>query len=238
MRHPWFWGTLVFWAIFSSAVLSWALIFSPLAFDPRTIRHFQTHLNGIAQDQKIWVNPGKLNRLIPGLEARYRAQGWLPLGHGMDFAPAALGIENPAIGFPDSLQIKFFKKNGIYRTLGLWQSPQEDQTYGWTCDTSQDFQDWRQARSQWSFPFKPPANTSAFYAEKIGKLQIAILVLPASRNPSETFAALCRAQGFEETAYPGGPSAASFLLSKNRKRFVAQVQADPTRTSISVMELN
>ncbi len=238
MKKTWFWATLVFWGILSSAVISRALIFSPLQFDPQTIQHFETQVNGLPQDHRVWVNSGTLNRLIPLIETQYKNQGWNLVGSGMDFAPTALGIQDPSIAFPDTFQIKIFEKNAVTRTLGLWQSPGTDQTYGWTCDTSQAIQDFVQARKNWNFPFAPPPNATSFFVEKIRNCQIAIILVPATPHPLEEFDEICRAQSFEKNPYTGDTSNPTFILKKNRLRLLAQLIAGKTQTSLSFVDLN
>jgi hypothetical protein len=238
MKKTWFWATIAFWGIFSSAVISWALIFTPIQFDPQTIHRFSTQINGLPQEHTLWVNSGPLNRLIPLIEAQYQKQGWQPVGSGFDFAPAALGTQDPSFAFPDSFQIKLFEKDGEARTLGLWQSPQADQTYGWACDTPQAIQDFGQARKNWDFPFLPPSTAVSFYVEKLKNFQVAIIILPVSPHPGEQFDEICRSQSFSKSPYAKGAQGASFILRKNNCRLLAQVISGRAQTSLSFVNLN
>jgi hypothetical protein len=238
MKKKWFWTTLAFWGVFSSAIICRALIFTPLQFDPQTIHRFSTQINGLPQEHTLWVNLGPLNRLIPLIETQYQKQGWNPVGSGFDFAPAALGIQDPSFALPDSFQIKLFERNGETRTLGLWQSPQADQTYGWACDTPQAVQDFAQARKNWDFPFLPPTNAISFYAEKLKNFQVAIITLPVSSHPEEQFDEICRSQAFSKSPYANDAQSASFILRKNNRRLLAQVISGRTQTSFSFVNLN
>ncbi|HVM32207.1 MAG TPA: hypothetical protein VMU88_03670 [bacterium] len=238
MKKTWFWATLVFWCVFSSAVISRALIFAPLSFQPQMLRHFETRINGRAQRHDLWVNDGALNRLIPLIEAQYGKQGWKPVASGMDLAPEALGFKNPSVAFPDSFQLKLFQREGLFRVLGLWQSPREDKTYGWACDTPPIPPSPEQARPQWGFPLRPPAGAVSIYQSRIDGLAMAFFILPGTRPFQETIDSVVQSQGFQATPYYQDSSQTAFLLQKNKTRLLAQAAFQSGQTSIAVIDLS
>jgi hypothetical protein len=142
------------------------------------------------------------------------------------------------MAFPDSFQIKLFDRGGTIRTLGLWQSPREDQTYGWTCDTPKAAQDFKTARKNWDFPFTPPLNSLSFYQEKFNGLRMAVITLPPAKQAPELFRELCGAQSFDEKPYYQEGDKSSFILRKKGLCLLAQVTAQPNRVSISLVNLN
>jgi hypothetical protein len=238
MNRNWFWATLAFLTVFTSAVVSWALIYAPVRFNPETISCFETQLNGVTQKHDVWICDEDLNRLLPSMVKKLQDEGWTAVGNGMDFAPALLGLSTGNDDFSHNLQIKIFKKNENTKTIGLWEPPGAEKTYGWTCDTlvpagNRDF-----VRSHWNFPFQPPANADSFYLEEIKNLKIAIISMPRNETPSEQFQKICVSQGFQLTPFETGQPGSVFILTQAHHRLLAEIESNENQNLYSLVSLN
>jgi hypothetical protein len=237
MKRHWFWATLLFWTILTSTVISWALIYAPVRFNPETISHFETQLNGMTQEHYIWMCEGNLTRLLPSLLKKLQEEGWTSIGNGMDFGPSLLGFSNDS-NFSDHFQIKIFQKEEIIKTIGLWEPQDEEKTYGWTCDTPKPINNFDLTRMHWNFPFKPPSNSNSFYLEQIKNIKIAIISIPRNGNTTEQFQNICSSQGFAERPFESDGQNESFILTKSNHRLLAELESNGTENLISVVSLN
>src|ERR1700679_3038701 len=147
MKQKWFWSTLVFWALLTSSVVSWALISSPLRFQPQTISRYETKVNGKSQKTELWINQGRLTDLMPIIVKEFTNDHWEPLGNGLDLTSTLLGSISDSFVLSDQVQVKLFEKNGLYKTLGLWQSKDTDETYGMTSEVPNTIFNLSQAKS-------------------------------------------------------------------------------------------
>ena len=224
--HKWFWATLVSLSLFTLSVFSWALIFSPLRFDPMTLGHFESEMNGTTQDNVIWVNDGNLKGLQTLIEQDWARSGWHPVAQGTDFAPSMLGFGKGTNILSPYLQMKVFEKSDRFRTLSLMQDSQGDQTYGWVAETPKDILDPVKARAHWDFPFSAPKTATRLICQKNPKFRIAFIFLPKGGDLPEVFDGLCRNQGFQIKPFQDTPGHLGYLLQRGSARLMALL--DPT----------
>src|SRR5665213_44903 len=195
MKQKWFWTTLVFWTLLASSVVSWALISSPLRFQPQTISRYETKVNGQPQKTELWVNQGRLTDLMPIIVKEFTNNHWKPLGNDLDLTSSLLGSISDSFDLSDQIQIKLFEKNGFYKVLGLWQSKDADETYGMTSEVPNNAFNLSQSKSNWGFPFAPPPAATQLFYEKLETLKIGFIYLPPGDEPVQQFNQICSNQG-------------------------------------------
>lgn len=216
-----FWATLASLCLFTLSVFSWALIFSPLRFDPQVLGHFESEMNGSAQDNVVWVNDGTLRALQVLIEQDWGRSGWRPVAHGTDFAPSMLGFGKGTNILSPYLQMKVFEKNDTFRTLSLMQDSQGDRTYGWVAETPKDILDPVKARAHWDFPFSAPKNATRLIYQRNPKFRIAFIFLPKGRDLPEVFRTICRDQGFQIKPFQDTPGHLGYLIQRGSARLLA-----------------
>lgn len=231
----WFWVTLAFLFLFTLSVCSWALIFSPLQFDPKILGHFESEMNGSKQDNLIWVNDGSLKDLQGLIEKDWARAGWKPVAQGTDFAPSLLGFEKNSEVLSPYLQMKVFQKNETLRALSLMQDSQGDRTYGWVAETPKDILDLAKARAHWDFPFTPPKSATRLICQRNPKFQIAFIFLPKSQNLPRTFQGLCEDQGFQTKPFQNSPGHLGYLVHRGPARLLALLDQDGKDDLISLV---
>jgi len=238
MNRKWFWLTLVFLFIFTSSVISWAVIFSPIRFQPKIIEKFETQVNGLSQKNEVWVNQGSLEKLIPIITEKLAGDGWAVLGKSINLAPEFFGILDEESALDPKLQMKVFKKGKIYKTVGLWEASDENQTYGYVSEIPDASFSPIQARTQWKFPLKPPDDADELFCQKLENFQIALISLPMVKNPDNTLSQLCASQGFNRKLLRRESDKKTYLLSKSNTRIVAILSFEENQNYLSMVSLN
>jgi hypothetical protein len=237
MKQKWFWATLVFWTLLASTVVSWALISSPLRFQPQTISRYETKVNGQPQKTELWVNQGRLTDLMPIIVKEFINDHWEPLGNDLNLTSTLLGSISDSFDLSDQVQIKLFEKKGVYKALGLWQSKNTDETYGMTSETPNTTFDLSQAKSNWQFPFAPPPATTRLFYEKLETLKIGFIYLPSGNEPIQQFDQICSAQGFSQTLWQKANDKKISILSNKKIKILAIFNFEPHRNVISLVEI-
>jgi hypothetical protein len=237
-KNKWFWFTFTFLTVFTLSVVSWALIFSPLRFEPKILGHFETEMNGSKQNNQVWVNDGNLKNLEKTIVRDWTGSGWKPMAQGMDFAPSLLGIGKTSEVLSPYIQMRVFQKNDTLRTLSLMQDPLGDRTYGWVSETPKDILDLEKARAHWDFPFTPPKYAQLLICQKNPKFQLAFIFLPTNRDLSKAFNQICLAQGFQIKPFQDTPDHWGYLLSRGSVRLLAILDATEKEDRISLVRFS
>ncbi len=223
MKQKWFWATLVFWTLLASSVVCWALISSPLRFQPQTISRYETKINGQSQKTELWINQGRLNDLMPIIVKEFTNDHWKPFGNGLDLTSALLGSICDSFDLSDQVQIKLFEKNGLYKVLGLWQSKNVDETYGMTSDLPNSVFNLSLAKSSWGFPFAPPPSATQLFYEKLEMLKIGFIYLPPGDDAIQQFNQICSNQGFSEILWQEKKDKKVYILTNKKFKILAIV---------------
>ncbi|HVZ80575.1 MAG TPA: hypothetical protein VHE12_07225 [bacterium] len=234
-KNRWFWSTFSFLTLFTLSVFSWALIYSPLRFDPRTLGHFKTELNGFQQDNILWVNDGEPKALGSLIDREWAHSGWRPVAQGMDFAPRLLGLSDLPTVLSPYVQMRVYENTGSYRTLGLMEDPQGDRTYGWVAESPKGLLDLQKARAHWSFPFAPPRDAKRLIHQQNPKFELAFIFLPKTHDLDDEFERSCRSQGFETRQFQGTPDHSDYLLVKGQVRLLALLEPGTKEDLISLV---
>jgi len=237
MKQKWFWSTLVFWALLTSSVVSWALISSPLRFQPQTISRYETKVNGKSQKTELWINQGRLTDLMPIIVKEFTNDHWEPLGNGLDLTSTLLGSISDSFDLSDQVQVKLFEKNGLYKTLGLWQSKDTDETYGMTSEVPNTIFNLSQAKSNWGFPFPPPPSATQLFYEKLETLKIGFIYLPPGDVPVQQFNQICSRQGFSQTLWQNENNKKIYIISNKKIKVLAIFNFETHRNTISLVEI-
>jgi len=237
MKQKWFWATLVFWTLLTSTVVCWALISSPLRFQPQTISHYETKINGQTQKTELWVNQGRLTDLMPIIVKEFTTDHWESLGNGIDLTSSLLGSISDSFDLSDQVQIKLFEKNGLYKALGLWQSKDTDETYGMTSEVPKMMFNLSQAKSNWGFPFAPPPAAIQLFYEKLQTLKIGFIYLPPGDEPVQQFNQICFNQGFSQILCQKETNKKIYLLINKKIKILAIFNFETHRNVISLVEL-
>jgi hypothetical protein len=238
MKQKWFWGTFLFLTIFTSTVIAWALIFSPVRFSPKTLQEFQTKINGTEEKNQIWVNEGHLKELLPVIVEKWDKEGWKIHGQKMDLTPAVLGLLDDSIDLEDNLQVRVFKKGDLYRTLGLWEPPGNDETYGWVGELPDRAFNPSLAVEKWDFPMAPPPNALRIYCQGLGNLKVALISLPPPRNFDDQFLAYCSSQGFTGKLWKKNEDESVYFLNQGGKKILAFLNMDEGEGHISLVSFD
>lgn len=234
-KNKWFWFTFTFLTVFTLSVVSRALIFSPLRFEPKILGHFETEMNGSKQDNQVWVNDGNLKDLEKTIVQDWTGLGWKTVAQGMDFAPSLLGIGKTSEILSPYIQMKVFQKNDTLRTLSLMQDPQGDRTYGWVSETPKDVLDLERARTHWDFPFSPPKYAQRLICQKNPKFELAFIFLPPNGDLPKAFHQICSAQGFQIKPFQDAQNHLGYLLSRGSVRLLAILDAVEKEDRISLV---
>lgn len=234
-KFKWFWMAFTVLSVFTVAVFSRALIFSPFRFDPQPIGQFEAEINGSKQKNDVWVNMGSMEDLQAELTEEWSKEGWHPVHHGMDFAPTLLGLEAAPDILSPYLQMEIFEKKDSYRTLSLLQDSEKNQTYGWVSDTPKNVFDLSQAQAHWDFPFQPPLQAKRLYCQKNLNFQMAFIFIPPQRNLAAFFQKLSSFQNFELRYLGQSNDRASYMLSKGRLRLLALLDNGQKESVISLV---
>jgi hypothetical protein len=237
MKQKWFWGTLVFWVLLSGSVVCWALISSPLRYQPQIINHYVTQVNGQTQKTEFWVNQGRLTELMPLIVKEFKNDHWEPLGSGLDLTPALLGSIGDSFDLSDQIQIKLFEKNGLYKALGLWQSKNTDETYGMTSEVPNAIFNLARAKSNWGFPFPPPSTATQLFYEKMENLEIGFICLPPGDEPIDQFNQISFSLGFSQTPWQKEKNKKIYLLSNKKTKILVILNSEDRRNVISLVEI-
>jgi hypothetical protein len=238
MNQKWFWGTFVFLFILSVSVIGWALISSPLKFNPQLITHTEADFNGEKEKTDFWINQGRLIDLTPLITNEWTKDNWRPLGDGIDLTSVMLGSLGKGLDLSNQLQIKAFEKKGLYRTLGLWQSKDADATYGVTSDFPKAAFNSNEAKSNWKFPIPPPASSTALFEVKLQTLHIGVILLPRSAEPFSAFNEACANKGFTQTLISEEKGKKVFLLSDKKNKILVVFSQEESHNSISLVAIN
>jgi hypothetical protein len=237
MKQKWFWTTLVFWILLASSVVCWALISSPLRFQPQTISRYETKVNGQYQKTELWVNQGRLTDLMPIIVKEFKNDHWKPLINGLDLTSALLGSISDSFDLSDQVQIKLFEKHGLYKALGLWQSKNSDETYGMTSEVPNATFCLSEAKSNWGFPFPPPLDVTQLYYEKFEGLQIGFIFLPLNDEPINRFEQTCIALGYTQTLWRKENNKKVYILSNKKTKILAIFNVENNQNIISLVEI-
>jgi hypothetical protein len=237
MKQKWFWATLVFWTLSASSIVCWALISSPLRFQPQIISRYETKVNGQSQKTELWINQGRLTDLMPIIVKEFTTDHWKPLGNGLDLTSALLGSISDSFDLSDQIQVKLFQKNGLYRTLGLWQSKDTDETYGMTSEAPNAIFNLSQAKSNWGFPFPPPPSATQLFYEKLETLKIGFIYLPPGDAPVQQFNQICSSKGFSQILWQKENNKKIYILSDKKIKILAILNFDAHRNTISLVEI-
>jgi len=238
MIRKWFWFTLIFLFISTSSVISWAVIFAPIHFQPKIIEKFETQINGLKQKNEIWINQGSLEKLIPLIMEKWTNEGWVSEGSSLNLAPEFFGVLDESSSLDSKIQMKVFKKEKIYKTLGLLESADRNQTYGYVSEIPDAAFNPKQARARWKFPLLPPDTSDELFCQKLQNFQVAFISIPADKNPENTFNQLCLSQGFNQKIWRQEIDKKIYILTKGNKRIVAIISFEETRCHISMASLN
>ena len=237
MKQKWFWGTLIFLALFSGSIVCWALISSPLRFQPQTISQYTTQVNGQTQKTEFWINQGRLTELFPLIEKELKNDHWVPMMNGLDLTSVLLGPLGDSFDLSDQVQIKLFQKNGLYRAFGLWQSKSTEETYGMTTEVPSAVFNLSQAKTHWGFPFPPPPSTTQLFYEKLENLQIGFICLPVGEEPIEQFNQICASRGYSQTLWQKENAKKIYLLTDKKIKILAIFDFEDSRSVISLVEI-
>jgi hypothetical protein len=219
-KNKWFWGTLVFWALFSIAVTGRALIYSQLSFHPRVISHYEIHTNGMTQSNQFWINDGSLTDLLPILEDHYRQEGWTACSSGRDLVPDLLQLDGLVPDISDQFQIKMFQKPGCHLAVGLLQSPDSSQTYGWEGVLPDSSLTLEQERKGWDLPFPAPLEAAQLFSEKLENLQIGIAFFSDGKKLSDRYNGLCQKGQWQTNLLKNDSAAPAFLVTKGNEKLL------------------
>lgn len=237
MKQKWFWITLFTWILFASSVVSWALISSPLRFQPQTISRYETKVNGQPQKTELWVNQGRLIDLMPIIIKELTNDHWAPLGNGLNLTSALLGSISNSFDLSDQIQIKLFEKQGLYKAVGLWQSKDMDVTYGMISEMPNTVFNLSQAKSHWGFPFPPPSAATRLFYENIEILKIGFIYLPIGDEPVQQFEKTCSNQGFSQTFWQKENNKKIYILSNKKVKILAIYNFESYYDVISLIEI-
>jgi hypothetical protein len=237
MKQKWFWVTLVFWTLLASSVVSWALISSPLRFQPQTISQYETKVNGQPQKTELWVNQGRLTDLMPIIVKEFTNDHWEPLDNGLDLTSALLGSISDSFDLSDQVQIKLFEKHGLYKAFGLWQSKDTDETYGMTSDVPNAIFNLSQAKSSWGFPIAPPPAATQLFYETLETLKIGFIYLPLGDEPVQQFNQICSNQGFSQILWQKKTDKKIYILTNKKIKILAIINFEARRNVISLVEI-
>jgi hypothetical protein len=221
--------------MFTIAVFSRALIFSPHHFSPQVIGTFDADLNGSKQKNEVWINSGSMMESQKELTQDWLKDGWAPVAQGMDFAPTLLGLDNAPDVLAPYLQMKMFEKDGVYRFLSLLQDSEKDQTYGWVSETPKKILDPSQALSHWEFPLMPPKNPSKLYLQKCMNCQMAFIFMSQNTDLTGVFKTSCANQDFDLIPLSRSNDRLSFMLKKGKIRILAMLDYGENENLISLL---
>jgi hypothetical protein len=237
MKQKWFWGTLFFWLLLATSVVCWALISTPLRFQPQTINQYETKVNGRVQKTQFWVNAGRLSDLEPIIVKELEADHWEPAANGLDLTSALLNGIGNNLDLTEQIQIKMFKKDGLYKSLGLWQAKETDQTYGMTTDIPNDILDLSQAKSSWDFPFPPPTAASQILCEKLENLKIAFISMPLNVQPENELNQFCLSGNLTQSLWQKEKDKIIYLLTNKKTKILAILSIERNQTNISLVQI-
>ena len=238
MKQKWFWITFIFWVFLAGSVICWALISSPLQFQPQTISRYETQVNGATQKTEFWVNAGRLSDLAPIISREWIKDNWKPLGAGLDLSSVLLKSLNSNYDLSDQLQIKAFERKDTYQVLGLWQSSESDETYGMTCQLPLEALNPIEAKNHWGFPIQPPPNTINLFYEQLSSFKIGFIRLPGEKIAVDTFEQNCSENGFKKTLIPSDEKDKKiFLLLKKEIRILAIENKDGSENLVTLISL-
>jgi hypothetical protein len=235
-KFKWFWGTLIFLFLFSIAVTGRALIYSQLTFHPRVISHYEIRANGLTQSNQFWVNDGYLTDLLPVLDRHYRIEGWTPCLSGRDLVPDLLPLEGLIPDISDQFQIRMFQKPGCRLALGLLQSPDTAQTYGWEGILPDSCLSLQQERKAWRLPFPAPLEASQLISEKLEGLEIGIALFTGGKNLTSQFMTLCQRDQWMPSPLKNDSEASAFLITKGNKKLLALLSHQETGNYITFLK--
>src|SRR5581483_10900870 len=119
--------------------------------------------------------------------------GWKQTRKSTDLSPAFLGLTDKPSELTSRLQLLVFQKKGFYKTLGLWEPPTGDRTYGWVSEIPDAAFNPSIARKKWPLPFLPPSEAQDLYSQKIKNFKIGIFSMPIQQD----FTELCLKQGYQ-----------------------------------------
>ncbi|HTA76427.1 MAG TPA: hypothetical protein VK791_04655 [bacterium] len=237
MKQKWFWGTLFFWILLATSVVSWALISTPLRFQPQTISRYETKVNGSIEKTQFWVNAGRLTELEPIIAKELENDHWVPAANGLDLTSVLLNGLGENLDLSDQIQIKMFKKDGIYKSLGLWQAKETDQTYGMTTDIPGDILDLTQAKANWDFPFPPPAAAIQIVCEKLANLKIGFISTPLNVKPDLVINQFCLIGNLSQTLWQKEKDKISYILSGKKIKILAITSIEKDQNVISLVQI-
>ncbi len=235
-KNRWFWGTLLFWVLFSLAVTSRALIYSQLSFDPKIISRYEIHANGLTQSNQFWVNDGCLTDLLPLLERHYKQEGWTPCLSGKDLVPDLLQLEGLAPDISDQFQIKMFQKPGCRLALGLLQSADSPQTYGWEGVLPDACLNLKQERKAWGLPFPAPLEATQLISEKLENLEFGVALFNREKDLTDLFKSLCIRDQWKAIPLKPDAESLSFLISKGNEMLLAVLSHPDNGDSITFVK--
>jgi hypothetical protein len=236
-KTRWFWGTLLFWALFSLAVTGRALIYSQLNFDPKVISRYEIHVNGLSQSNQFWVNEGNLTDLLPLLERHYKQEGWIPCLSGKDLLPDLFQLEGLVPDISDQFQIKMFQKPGCRLALGLLQSSDSPNTYGWEGVLPDACLSLEQERKAWNLPFPAPLEATQLISERLENLEFGIALLNREKDLTELFKSLCLKEQWKAISLKTDPESTSFLITKGNEKLLAVLSHPGRGDAITFVKL-
>jgi hypothetical protein len=235
MRQKWFWTAFGFWVFFTSAVITWPLIFCPIRFSPKTLSEFEIKVNGETEHNRVWVNEGRLHDLLPVIQKQWLAEGWSSAGQGIDLTPLLLGQLENSPSLEDQLQIKVFKRKGYYKSLGLLEPSGSGKTYGWEGELPDQAFNTKKSIGHWDFPFLPPPDAEETFCQKLQNFQLALIYLSKAENGEKLFAQLCANQGFSQKLWREDGWKKIYILTKNTKRLLAVLNQEPGEKVLSLV---
>lgn len=238
MNQKWFWGTLLFLTLFSGSIVSWALISSPLRFEPQVINHFENDFNGQKQRTDIWVNQGRLTELLPLVTQEMEKNNWKSLGRGIDLGSAILGLNAKGLDFSDQFDVKVWEKDGVYRTIGLLQSKDTDTTYGATSDFPKTAFDMDKTLKNWNFPIPPPRGDDLLFNVQLKNVKLGIVLFSHSEEPFKNFKQLCSEKGFSQNLEEEEKNKKVFLLTDKKNKILAIFDQEGPTDSIALFQID
>ncbi len=235
MKNKWFWGTLLFWAIFSIAIMGRALIFSTLRFDPKIISQYEIKTNGLTQSHRLWMNEGDLVDLLPLINDRLRREGWNSCAGGIDMVPDFLQLDGLVPDISEKLQIKMFQKPGFHLAMGLLQPSGESLTYGWEGILPDRILSLDQELKAWNFHFPVPPDASHLINEKLANLQIGMVILPHQQGLTRRFLNLCQQGNWEASEWNSGTEYPTFFLTRKGEKLMAVLNQQTSQDVITLL---
>jgi hypothetical protein len=236
MKYKWFWLTLAIWFVLG-AISSWALIFSPLNFNPEKKAHIEPEINGQKESDDFYVLSNPLQNCLIITTKNWEGEGWKCVTQGANIAPLLFGFQKNDTIFSSYINLSLFQKNDLYRILGLWSDEKDYQTYESVSEFPTSIFSEKNSIDHWDFPFKPPSGAFRPFCFNYDGQQIASWAQPYNGKDEDQFHELFSGQGFTGRLWSRRNEEAVYILQKDSIKLLAVIQYQNTRLTISLMKV-